>query len=648
MSFAESRSAATPAPAPAGSSGASRHPGPAWSYPRKQYPAQQSLAQLFREAAHAHAERTALSASGRLVTYRELLQHANALAAHLRARGVERDTLVAIVADRTPEMIVAVLGTVLAGGAYVPIDPDYPVERIRFIIEDTRTPVIVAQPHLLQVLPPASAKVVTLNPLPAAPPAVPELPIEARPDDLAYVMYTSGSTGAPKGAMIPHRAVTRLVRGQDYISFGPDEIFLQAAPISFDASTLEIWGPLLNGGRLALLPPGKFSLAQLGRVICEERVSTLWLTAGLFQVMVEEQLDSLRPIRQLLTGGDVLPVEQVRKVVEQLPDTTLVNGYGPTENTTFTCCHRVTRQDGSRSNIPIGKPIFNTSVHILDSDLRPVPIGDEGELFTGGAGLALGYLNRPELTAERFLRSPFVPDELLYRTGDVARWLPDGTIEFVGRKDEQVKLRGYRVELGEIESVLARHPAVKAVCVSVQDEGKVERRLVAHVIARGTEVPVADLKLHLASKLPEYMVPAAFVWVDAFPLTPNGKIDRRALPQPTRTTASPFPRHDSSDLETSILHVWRELLGIETIELDDNFFDLGGNSLLVAQVHARLQKLLQREFPITDLFTHATVRSSAAHFRGVTTTPANADAQKARAQRQRDALAARRAPGTRS
>jgi len=358
------------------------------------------------------------------------------------------------------------------------------------------------------------------------------------PDRLAYVVYTSGSTGRPKGVMVEHRNVVRLVKDTDYCAFGPSEVFLQFAPISFDASTFEIWGALLNGSRLVIMPPALPSLEDLGRVIRKHGVTTLWLTAGLFHVMVEHRLDDLRPLRQLLAGGDVLSPWHVRQVLEKLPSLRLINGYGPTENTTFTCCHTFGGREEVLDPVPIGRPISNTRVYVLDSALRAVPIGTAGELLIAGDGLARGYLNAPELTEAKFLTCMTAEGvtERLYRTGDQARFLQDGTLQFLGRTDNQIKLRGYRIELEEIEAVLRRHPSIRQVCVVAERDGGSVKRLLAYCVpAANVTLSESALREHLQSALPQYMLPEAFVVLNSLPLTANGKVDREKLPSQDAT-----------------------------------------------------------------------------------------------------------------
>jgi aspartate racemase len=421
-------------------------------------------------------------------------------------------------------------------------------------------------------------------------------------------MYTSGSTGMPKGVAVTHRNVVRLVRGADYADLGPEQVWLQSAPISFDASTLEIWAPLLNGGRLALRDAGRASLDGLARAIARHGVTSLWLTAGLFHHMVDDRLEALRPLRQLLAGGDVLSPEHVRRVRETLPDLALINGYGPTEGTTFTCCHPVTGLAGG--SVPIGRPIANARVYVLDEEMQPVAPGVEGVLYAGGDGLARGYLGRPDLTAERFVPDPFSgrtgrPGERLYRTGDQVRWLPDATLEFLGRRDGQMKIRGFRVESGEVETALARHPAVRQAAV-VAREGVGGKVLIGYVTLSAPlpDPPGAELQRFLREWLPEPMIPTVWAVLDDLPLTPNGKVDRRALPAPE----APHERRDRgrreprTPLERDVVAICSEVLGVERVGLDDNFFELGGHSLLATQLVARLGDRLRLEIPLSLVF----------------------------------------------
>ena len=456
-------------------------------------------------------------------------------------------------------------------------------------------------------------------------------------------MYTSGSTGQPKGVMVSHRAVVRLVKNTNYVDLNDQEVFLQFSPISFDASTLEIWGPLLNGGCLAIMPPDVQSLAELGAAIRRYGVTSMWLTAGLFNVMVEQRLEDLRPLRQLLVGGDALSPLHVRKAIDALPGCRLINGYGPTEGTTFTCCHTISRADAEGSSIPIGKPISNTQVYLLDSDNECVPVGEPGELCVAGDGLARGYLNQPELTAEKFIPLPFTElasdtsDARLYKTGDLARYRPDGTIEFLGRVDNQVKISGYRIELGEIENVLMQHPNVQSAAVTARQDAPGEKKLVAYVVAKKDDCSTTELRAFLAQKLPAYMLPSAFVVLDVLPLSPNGKLDRAALPAPQTPAAenSNAPISPQSEMELKIAEIWRRVLGLQQVSVKDNFFDVGGDSLQLLEAHAELQKVIDSDLTMTDLFEYTTISALAQHLTGKGDTSRIREAQdRARKQQQ--------------
>ncbi len=583
------------------------------------YPRDATIAQLFEEQATRSPEAVALVHGERQVSYRELNRRADALASRLRRAGVGPDVLVGVCLERSVELIVALLGILKAGGAYVSLDPAYPRDRLAFMLEDTRTPVLITDPRLRAKLPPSSAQLIEVNDIECAPrgaTSVPPSQAFATADHLAYVSYTSGSTGKPKGVCVPQRGVVRLVKNTNFVRVGDDETFLQFAPIAFDASTLEIWGALLNGGRLVIYPAGPTSLEELGRFIERSGVTTLWLTAGLFHQMMEEQGDRLQNVRQLLAGGDVLSVPHVIRAIELLPRTELINGYGPTENTTFTCCHRITTPPLPGRSVPIGRPIANTQAYILDRYLQPVPIGVPGELFAGGDGLARGYLNRPELTAEKFVAHPFSrePGARLYRTGDLARWLPDGSIEFLGRIDRQVKIRGFRVEPGEVETVLATHPAVKDCVVVVRDDAAGDKCLVAYIVPKQTPAPASDTwRAHLEDKVPEYLVPSAFVTLDALPLTPNGKLDLEALPlsdgaRPDLQGSYLAPR---DPIEEQLVEVWQNVLGVQPVGVRDRFFDLGGHSLLAVRMVAQLEKRFGKKLPVAAIFQHRTVEQLA-------------------------------------
>ncbi len=590
-----------------------------WNDTAVALPAEPTIPALFAAQARERADAVALVWDGGSLSYGELEARSNRLARRLAGLGVGPESLVGVALERSPELIVALLAILKAGGAYLPLDPDYPRQRLALMLEDARAGreglVVVTRGSLAAGLPelPPGCRMVDLDREDLAAESAAPLAVPLTGDHLAYVLYTSGSTGRPKGVAVPHRAVARLVRGADYAELGPEEVFLQLAPVPFDASTLEIWGPLLNGGRLALLAPGRASLEELGAAIARHGVTTLWLTAGLFHQMVEAQLGALLGVRQLLAGGDVLSPAHVARVLDAADgaERVLVNGYGPTENTTFTCCHRMTAAAAVPASVPIGRPIANTRVYLLDRALQPVPVGVAGELYAAGAGLARGYLHRPELTAERFVPDPFGDGGRLYRTGDLARWRADGAVEFLGRLDAQVKLRGFRVEIGEVEAVLAAHPAVAQAAVVLRGEAE-DKRLVGYVVPAEGEVAgpelVAALRSELARQLPDYMVPSAWVTLERLPLNANGKVDRAALPEPGpavgAATADTAPR---TPLEELLAQAWEELLAVRGVARGDSFFDLGGHSLLATRVVSRLRELLGVEVPLRALFEEPTL-----------------------------------------
>jgi amino acid adenylation domain-containing protein len=575
---------------------------------------------LVEEQARNAPERTALVVAQGEVSYGELDARANRLARHLIALGVGPETPVGVALERSPEMIEAFLAILKAGGAYMPLDPTAPRQRLAEMMEEAGAGLVLTAERLE-----ADRDAI------AARSAAPMLPGACGEDSrgLACVLFTSGSTGRPKAVMVEHRSIVRLVRDGGFADLGPEQVFLQLAPPAFDASTLEIWGALANGGRLVVPPAGPLSLDELGDLLARHAVTTLWLTAGLFHEVAESRIGILRGVRQLLAGGDVLSPAAVNRVLAELPGCRMINGYGPTENTTFTCCHTVREPVPEGSSVPLGRPIGGTRVVVLDRRLQPVPLGVPGELWAGGAGLARGYLGRPGLTAERFAPDPDQPGERLYRTGDLVRWRgnPQGdlALEFLGRIDRQVKIRGFRVEPGEIEAVLARHPAVTRAAVLVHGEGAGGRRLVAFVVA--TE-PAAELRSWLAERLPAYLVPEIAV-VSELPLNASGKVDRAALLREWEVQKDIKDIKDSKDdkdtprtpVEEVLAAIWADVLGVERVGLHDDFFTLGGHSLLATRALSRIVDALGTEIPLAALFETPTVAGLAASAAGVPPLP---------------------------
>lgn len=580
------------------------------------YPRDKSIAQLWDETVALYADGTALEIADQRLTYAELDQRVNALCAMLLDHGVKPGDPVGLCAGRSFEMITAMLAVLRCGACFVPFDPAYPADRLRFMFDDTHVKVLLTQRALIDALPRHEARTIVLDDAPRATAVRPAA--VGSPGAAAYIMYTSGSTGRPKGVVVPQRAIVRLVKSQNFLPFGPELTFLQLSNTSFDASTLEIWGALLNGGRLVLQPQQKPTLLEITDTIHEKRVTSVWFTAGLFNLLVDDHLDRLRGLKHILTGGDVLSVPHVKKALQFLGPGVLINGYGPTENTTFTCCHAIDDGDAIKTSVPIGKPIHHTTVHVLNDQLRPVAIGQKGELFTGGDGLAIGYWERDELTRERFIDDPFRPGRKLYRTGDLVRWLPDGTIEFIGRTDDQVKVRGFRVELGEIEKAIDGHPLVKDRVVMVRGDAPGEKIIACYVVPHTTqgsidpdaqEALITAVRDHLRMQLPEHMVPTAYVVLPKFPLNPNGKVDKKALPAPQYKAQTMRAQHVAprDHLERVLGSIWSHVLGVERIGVHDNFFDLGGHSLLGLRILALVEQQLGKSFQLQAFFQAPTI-----------------------------------------
>ncbi|NPD22374.1 non-ribosomal peptide synthase/polyketide synthase, partial [Corallococcus exiguus] len=590
-----------------------------WNDTRASFPHEASIHQRFASQARETPDAVALIFGDDHLTYRQLDERSNQLAHALIGLGVTPGTPVALGLERSFDLIVSLLAILKAGAAYVPLELAHPRERLALLLDDCAAPLLLSHSSLAERLPSFPGRTLLLDDeasqLARQPTHAPAVPVSA--DSLAYVLFTSGSTGQPKGVLVPHRGITRLVLGSDFIRFGADEVFLQFAPVAFDASTLEIWGALLHGATLVLAPPHALSTEELAALLRDHRVTTLWLTAALFEQMALHQGEALAQVRQVLAGGDVLPAKRVRQHLSRLsPGSVLVNGYGPTENTTFSTTLTLRPDTRVEGTVSIGRPISNATAYVLDAQLRPVPVGVPGELFVGGDGLAWGYLHRADLTAERFIPHPFatLPGRRLYRTGDKARWRSDGTLDFLGRTDFQVKLRGFRIEPGEVEAALRRLPAVSEALVLLREDVSGDKRLVAYVVPSEpvSEALTETLRTQLQQQLPGYMVPSAFVALEALPLTPNGKVDRKALPAPDVAATHGRYVTPRTPLEQLIAQAFAEVLRLERVSADADFFDLGGHSLLAVHLMALLRERTGRALPLSALFQSSTVERLAA------------------------------------
>ncbi len=556
------------------------------------------------------------------VSYAELDTRANGLAHKLRDLGVDVDVPVGLALPKGIAMVVAMLSVLKAGGAYVPLDLENPPERLNQMLRDSGVTLLLTDSAgYCRLAQGPEFRVVNLDTSGAVPPPRNDPPlVSVGPEHLAYVIYTSGSTGRPKGVAITHQGVCRLAVEERAFRISPEDVVLHFASVAFDAATLEVWGALLNGACVAIHPQRMPSTAELAQFLVEQKVSFAWLTSALFHLMVDEQPQALVGVRQLLAGGDILSSRHVCKLLAMMPpEHALINGYGPTENTTFTCCHRmqggVVPADQYASGVPIGRPIAFTTAWVLDEHQMPVPIGVPGELYTGGLGLARGYWGQLALTEERFLICPWSSGERLYRTGDQARWRADGTLEFLGRKDQQIKLRGFRIELGEIEFALRGYPSVRDAVVAVHQSALGLQSLVAYVVA-APERPMPDadcMRDFLRAILPDYMVPSVYVKIPTLPVTANGKVDRHALlSQYVVQPATPSSAAGSL-LAIRLLALWQEALGRPDLQVHDNFFANGGHSLAAAALVQRIRKVLDLKVHVSQFFSTQTVAEMARH-----------------------------------
>jgi amino acid adenylation domain-containing protein len=579
------------------------------------YPADGLIHEIFGAQALRAPDAVAIKEGDRQFSYAELERRANQVAHALIAGGVRPDDRVGLYAGRSAEMIIGMLGILKSGSAYLPLDPNYPPDRLSFMVSDSSPVALLASPELFQHAPALSVPTIALSDTLSYPDSVPSVGgLTSR--NLAYVTYTSGSTGAPKAAMTEHRSVLRLVINPSYAHVRPGDRVPHCANSVFDATTWEIWAPLLNGATVIVIPQSVLLDPVLfNQALVDHSVTAMWLTVGLFHEYVDALEGAFGGLRFLITGGDVVnPATAARVLARRKRPKQLINAYGPTETTTFATMFVMEAQPRGRDmeSLPIGRPLANTSVYVLDENRQPVSIGEVGELYIGGPGVARGYLNRPQMTAERFVSDPFSRDmnANMYKTGDLARWRADGNLEFLGRNDSQVKIRGFRIEPGEIEAQLAAHPEVRAVVVVVREEARGQKELVAYFVPRDAQVSpsVEELRTHLKDLLPEYMVPSALVRLDRLPLTANGKLDRRALPVPQ---ADAYVTHayeaPQGELEEILARIWKDLLKVEQVGRHDNFFDVGGHSLVAMKAVTRIAEQTAINVSIASIFRYPTI-----------------------------------------
>ncbi|WP_400193664.1 amino acid adenylation domain-containing protein [Hymenobacter sp. B81] len=570
---------------------------------RADYPQTETLVSLFEQQVARTPERPALRFGAATLSYRELNEQANQLAYLLRAQAIRPGERVGVLARRSPDMLVALLGILKSGAVYVPLNTDYPASRLRYIAQDAALQAVVCtHPELRTVLPDYPGPL--LSPAEAAPYPTTNPPLALDPEAGVYVMYTSGTTGQAKGIQVTHRNVIKLAFDPGPIQVQPTDTVLQWSNFAFDGSTYDIYGSLLCGACLQLIPESAAADAdELAAIITEHQVSVAFVTTALFNALADTQLTALRGLRKVLFGGELVSVPHVQRALRALGPDKIVHVYGPTETTTYATSYAV-RAAGSAGTVPIGYPLANTQAYVLDAQRRPVPVGCPGELYIGGAGVAPGYLNKPELTAERFVDVAGLGR--LYRTGDLVRWQPDGALSYLGRLDDQVKIRGYRVELGEIETLLQTAPAVAQAVVTARRDASGTLQLVAHVVPEAG-FSVAEASRHLRQRLPEYMVPAAWVELDVLPLTPNGKVDKKALPEPQQVTEAEAYVAPRTTTEQALAEVWQQLLKRERVGVEDNFFALGGHSLLATRLVAAIRHQLGRPVTIRQIFSRPTI-----------------------------------------
>jgi amino acid adenylation domain-containing protein len=579
-----------------------------WNQTQLPFPRRASISELFEKQVKQSGDSIAIEHNDRRLTYRELNERANQLAWTLRRTGIQPGAFVAICMHRSIELVIGKLAILKAGAAYVPINPEYPAERRSLMLEGAS--LVLTTGEVVAMLARDPVRAIAVDSLDLSSAGIENLPSYSQGESVIAILYTSGSTGQSKGVAIAHRAVSALVLNTNYITFGPADVVAFLANICFDVALFEIWGPLLNGGRIVIVDYAvQLSPSTFVSEMKQRGVTILWITTSLFHLITHEIPTAFSGLRYVFIGGEILDPQSARRVLQHGPPENLVNVYGPTETTAFSTTYRIQSVPEGAKSIPIGKPIANTSVYILDRHRKPVPIGAIGEIYIGGAGIARSYLKRPELTAERFIADPFSTDAgaRLYKTGDLARWLPDGSIDFIGRADFQVKIRGFRIELAEVEVALKRHPAIRAAVVEVRSNSEKDKQLAAYVASDPAKLTVREIREFLKTCLPDYMIPPIIVVLEKLPFNANGKIDRGALakiPVMPGQKATVAPRNL---LEKQLVSIWEEILEVEPVGINDDFFDIGGDSLLAIRTANRVQELTGRSVEAVILWEAPTI-----------------------------------------
>ncbi|MGX5439995.1 amino acid adenylation domain-containing protein [Bacillus thuringiensis] len=580
---------------------------------KNEYPKNKTINQLFEEQVERAPDNIAVVFKDQQLTYRELNERSNQLAKLLRNKGVKKNTIIGLMAERSLEMIIGIIGILKSGAAYLPIDPDTPKARIDYMLQDSHAMILLTHEKFIKEIE-YDVEIINLDGVDAKGLSIGNLTNVTDSDDTAYIIYTSGSTGIPKGVIISHYSAIRVIRNTNYIEIQNNDTILQLSNYSFDGSIFDIYGALLNGAKLVVIEKDTvININKLGNLIKQEKISVMFITTALFNALVDMKIECLTNIRKILFGGERISVSHAKKALEYMGKDKIIHVYGPTESTVFATYYFINEIDEEVDTIPIGKPLANTSVYIVDEERNLLPIGEPGELCISGDGLSKGYLNNEQLTLEKFVSNPFVSGERLYHTGDLARWLPDGNIEFIGRIDHQVKVRGFRIELGEIESQLLKHENVKETVVVAKEEKAKGNYICAYLTFTG-EASVEELRNFLGGKLPDYMIPTYFVKLDKMPLTKNGKIDKKSLPEPDRSVDTGVeyeaPRNE---IEKQLVLMWQEVLNINNVGINDSFSVLGGHSLNAMEFLSKMNESMNVDLPLKELFRLATIKEISAY-----------------------------------